>query len=439
VEISRPQALPQPARSPTWSPSAAQMRRALEASVSGCKSLAVARHPSASGFAYATLTCQVPGYLRQPTYFSRYGVFHRLGVTPNGSQVVFEVTDDDALTVFPQHALSEEQKGIFIVNADGSGQERLSAASREPPYSTCPYDTRPPFVFSPDGSKIAYTDRDDQGVVQIVTFDLATRVRSQVTHLPPAPPCTDLDGTFDPFFNDDGTITFFTYTNADRQHPDHTEIVASVKPDGTLTVAKPVAALPGSEILTSFRITGAEVNAASLPVPGSAAKEVFVVDQSDDILQLTDFSRPDTLTPTLSADGQRVIFAASANPLGKNPKQNCQLFSIDRLGNDLRQLTDFHEGPVNELSKNGCLFGPAPSGCNAFFGFRDLVSNAVVFYSTCDPFNTNPNGSQVFAIRSDGTGLSQLTYTQGYTKDTGGVTVELPFPFAYPGFQPRQG
>jgi hypothetical protein len=47
---------------------------------------------------------------------------------------------------------------------------------------------------------------------------------------------------------------------------------------------------------------------------------------------------------------------------------------------------------------------------------------------------TNPYGGQVFAMRPDGTGLSQLTNTQPYTVDPGGAaSVEAAYPFAHPG------
>ena len=71
--------------------------------------------------------CQSAGADRHGFFFTEYGVFHRLGVTPDGSQVVFEVTDesdpirDELQTVFPPHALPAEQKGIFVVRADGTG------------------------------------------------------------------------------------------------------------------------------------------------------------------------------------------------------------------------------------------------------------------------------------------------------------------------------
>jgi hypothetical protein len=60
------------------------------------------------------------------------------------------------------------------------------------------------------------------------------------------------------------------------------------------------------------------------------------------------------------------------------------------------------------------------------------VTKAVVFDSSCDPLDANPNGGQLFAMRPDGRGLRQLTDAAGITTNPGvSVSVELPGPFAY--------
>lgn len=210
-------------------------------------------------------------------------------------------------------------------------------------------------------------------------------------------------GTDLPFFNDDQTLTFFTRADADGHHPDGESIVVSVQSDGTgLKVAPPVVALPGGEVLTSFRITDSEVDAAVLLVPGTPVnpdlnnnggfiQEVFTVDADDNVVQLTNFHRTDTYAPTVSVDGRRVLFSAVTNRSGTNPKENCQLFSVDRSGGDLRQLSDFAEDAPR--SENGCFSGRPPFGCNVFYTDRDAHTDAIIFSSTCDPFGTNPFGS----------------------------------------------
>src|SRR4029450_7884095 len=95
--------------------------------------------------------CAFVGFSRADYQFARYGVFHRLGVSPDGSQVVFEVTDvDDAVTDFPPppHFLSDEQKGIFAVRSDGTGFCPLrpappGAPRPPPPRSSHPAPTAP--------------------------------------------------------------------------------------------------------------------------------------------------------------------------------------------------------------------------------------------------------------------------------------------------------
>jgi hypothetical protein len=73
-------------------------------------------------------------------------------------------------------------------------------------------------------------------------------------------------------------------------------------------------------------------------------------------------------------------------------------------------------------------------GCTAYYTSRDTQSGALVFDSSCDPVGKNPYGTALFAMHADGTGLNQLTETKGYSVDaSGAVSVELVFPFAYPG------
>jgi hypothetical protein len=164
---------------------------------------------------------------------------------------------------------------------------------------------------------------------------------------------------------------------------------------------------------------------------------VFVIG-SDHVLQLTNFQRSDTGVPTMSGDRKQIYFYASADPLGTNPFNNCQLFSIDRTGAGLRQLTHFDEGKVSRRGCKGAGF-PGP-GCMIQMGTLgpDPVTGSILFASSCDPFGTNPNGSEVFAVRPDGTGLRQLTHTRGMvTTPDGTVTVELPGPSASPLLAPR--
>jgi hypothetical protein len=163
------------------------------------------------------------------------------------------------------------------------------------------------------------------------------------------------------------------------------------------------------------------------PEVGPQINEVFVIDQQKNVLQLTNFRRADTGGALVDVDREHVYFQASADPLGANPSENCQLFSIDRLGNDLRQLTNFR---VTEHAFSGCRYGP--SGCALSLVSQDPRSRDLVFYSSCDPFGKNPNGGQIFAVQPDGSGLRQLTDARGLVHEGPGVySGDLPGPWAY--------
>jgi hypothetical protein len=158
-------------------------------------------------------------------------------------------------------------------------------------------------------------------------------------------------------------------------------------------------------------------------------------------LQLTKFERYDTSTGGLGGRGlflrNRLIFLASADPVGENPGKICQLFSIDTLGGDPHQLTHLPpDGPPPTLfspSPGNCTYAAPGCGITNISTTIDHRTDTVLFSSTCDPLGGNPSGDQIFAMRADGTGLRQLTNARGMTTDPDGtVHVELAGPFAYP-------
>jgi hypothetical protein len=150
---------------------------------------------------------------------------------------------------------------------------------------------------------------------------------------------------------------------------------------------------------------------------------------------LTHFHRTDTWTPLVDVDSEHIYFVAATNPLGSNPSENCQLFSIDRLGADLRQLTTFRE---REHSNTGCFFARKGEGCSIWpLKAQDPRSRALLFYSSCNPFGQNPNGGQIFAIQPDGSGLRQLTDARGLVREADGTfSATLLGPWAYGPYVP---
>jgi hypothetical protein len=126
-------------------------------------------------------------------------------------------------------------------------------------------------------------------------------------------------------------------------------------------------------------------------------------------------------------EARDVLFLASGDPLGTNRLRNCQLFRVSPYGGGLRQLTRFGQGFPSE---EGCQLSER-SGCGIAHVVHEGSARDYVFYSDCDPFGTNPNGSQAFAIGWDGSRLRQLTHTTGLrTAADGSLEVEIPGPLA---------
>ncbi len=383
--------------------------------------------------------------------------FQEVAVSPDGASVAFEVTDEFSTNPPLPLNLPEEKKGIFWVRADGTGLRQLGPPSRERFFYTNQVGDPDEFgflAFSPSGRTIALVDKgpdaDGHEADQIVTIDVATSTRTQVTRLPPAVPPpgypSDAPTVFASRFIDEQTIGFSACANPNGLNPEGKFVLMTVKTDGAgLDVPLPVpVALPGGVIEQQFIITGDTPQAFVVAVPGTPTndprllgipgiREIFVIDEEKNILQLTSFRRQDTFSALVDVDREHVYFNASADPLGINPSLNCQLFSIDRLGANLRQLTNFRE---TDHSVIGCLFAGRGGGCAAYVdgggGRQDPRSRTLVFFSSCDPLGTNPNGGQIFAMEPDGGELHQLTDSRGLVHEASGVySGEIPGPWAY--------
>jgi dipeptidyl aminopeptidase/acylaminoacyl peptidase len=383
--------------------------------------------------------------------------FQAVAVSPDGAGVVFDVSDEFSVDPPLPLNLPPEQKGVFWVRADGTGLRRLGPPSRSRFFDVLPTGGTAEggglhLNFSPDSRTIAFVDKapdaDGHESDQVVTIDVGTGTRTQVTHLPPAVPpaaySVNAPTVWAPRFVDERTIRFFASANPDGLNPEGTYLLMTIQTDGSgLEVPVPITvALPGGTIDLRFVITGDRPQAVSVIVPGKPTNplvtpemwEIFVVDEGQNILQLTNFHRSDTWWALVDGDREHVYFTASADPLGTNPSGNCQLFSTDRLGSDLRQLTNFRE---SRRSFWGCAFSVRPAGCGVGPPWQDPRSQALLFYSSCDPFGTNPNGGQIFAMQPDGTGLRQLTDSRGLVWEADSTySGELPGPWAYGPYVP---
>jgi hypothetical protein len=299
----------------------------------------------------APLACGLFGFRRDGASSVALGAFHRLAVSPDGTALVFEVTDDFSL--LGQRFVPPEQQGIFFIRADGGGLRRLGAASRTPSFtSSGAFGTdfvEPVFRFSPNGRLVDFTDMgpgpDGQDAAQVFILDVETGQRTQVTHLPPAP-VAGIAGTRVGAFPNDRTISFTTSSNPEGLNPDGELLLFAVsiddfklKPLSTVVLQGeegliPVPVITGfGRVARSVKVPGVPVNRLPGILEGTSIYEVFIIDGTD-VLQLTNFRRVDTAQRLiLGQDGERVFFTASVDPpLGTNPLEVCQIFSADALG-----------------------------------------------------------------------------------------------------------
>jgi hypothetical protein len=304
----------------------------------------------------------------------------RLGVSPDGSGVVFEVNDDLLFSRFI--SLAPQQKGFFFVRSDGRGLRRLGPPSRDPTFRLGPdfisgskdfrkvWVVAPPMFFSPDGRRVAFTDigpgPGGEQAVQVFVLDLGTGERKQVTHLTPGPPAPVANAsqfllTCCPEFIDDKTIRFQTFVDPDGSNPQHdfTAFVVGIDGRGLRRNAVPPVALPGSYLVPSFAVTGSHTNLLRLNVPGIQpgtfpTTEIFLLDGKN-LVQLTNFHRKDTFLGFLNPTRTRAFVLASADPLGKNPDGFCQMFSMNTRAGGLRQVTHLNSRVCSPRKGDGCF------------------------------------------------------------------------------------
>ena len=370
-----------------------------------------------------------------------FGVFQRMAVLPDGSGVIFEMTDQHsfvgALTPKPP------EEGIFFVRPDGSNLRRLGDASRFPIWIAID-DGTPPlgvtfrksgelFPVDPDGRNIVLIDLgpDMAGheAPQVFLLDLRSGRRKQLTHQSRVLSRTDFGISLASFLNR-RTIVFYSGPAAGELFRVETN---GKSPE---TEVPPPTLVSGGHIVPQFTITGVSPHVIQVGFPERKAMnptassegtlELFLLDGKK-LLQLTSFDRTDTFGGFV--DRAQVLLTASANPVGENPAGICQLFSVNRFGGALRQVTHL---PSDGQLSNGCV-GGFGNACQSFDQVMlDPISETVLFDSNCDPLGANPFGGQIFSMRPDGTGLRQLTNARGRTIDPDGtVHVELPGPFAY--------
>jgi hypothetical protein len=347
---------------------------------------------------------------------NRFGAFTRLGMTPDGSGIVFELNDETNVNPSARNLLPAEQRGMYYVRSDGSGLRPLGPPSRFPAYHSASGGWHHHKVlFAPGGRLFTYgdlgPDEDGQEAPQVFVRDVHTGAAKQLTRLPPVPDAGGNPEIWNIRFIDARTILFWRFVESTDRY---SYKYVSVDLDGKTTDLDRIVELPDGTVITIPVITSGKWAANFADVGGEAENggsrwEVFVTDGTN-VLQLTRYNRFDTApnTPVLAAFDGRVYFTASADPLGTNPSYGCQIFSIDPISRDTRQVT-FFECEGSGRSTRGC-FGR----CRVNTPLISSATGTLYFESLLDPLGQNPRIWQVFAIEPDGSGLRQLTDARGF-------------------------
>ncbi len=121
--------------------------------------------------------------------------------------------------------------------------------------------------------------------------------------------------------------------------------------------------------------------------------EIFLWTQGTGFTQLTNTAGGGNRTPVISADGTRIVFSSSSNPMGTNADGNGEIF-LWTSPSTITQLTNSTSGGNSTPSIN------ADGTRIAFYSDRDLVPG------------DNPDGNFEIFLWTDGT-LTQLTTSTG--------------------------
>ncbi|MCP3978982.1 MAG: hypothetical protein GY716_06570 [bacterium] len=195
---------------------------------------------------------------------------------------------------------------------------------------------------------------------------------------------------------DDAGTTIFVASTADPFGDNPTHIRRIVAFDVATGTGQAVGDVAATWVSVDDDATWLAFGSTDDPLGQNAdgSSEIFLMrTDGTDLVQLTQIAGSADGSvgfPTISGNGNRVLFSGDFDPLGTNPDRELQQFVIDADGTGLVQLTTgsaYHLG--NSISDDG---------------------QRIVFASTGDPTGENPNGGvQVFAINADASGLRQLT------------------------------
>jgi Tol biopolymer transport system component len=363
-------------------------------------------------------------------------------VSDDGARIAF-VSDGDPLGSNPDGSTE-----LFAIASDGTGLRQLTAA---PAGSSCAF----PWIAG-NGSRVAVQcDADLTGG----NADLGDEVflvewgNGAVTQLTASTALVGEPFAGAPSMTDDGELVFYhSNTNSFLTNIDGNVEIWRIARDGTGRTALTSTALDIGSLLPVASGDGSRVTFVSISDPTGGNPDgnlelYLMTGNGAEEEQITETVWGWTTSVDVTADGERIVFASSAALDGLNPERNEEVFAMDRDGGGLLALTPSisgsssapaiaDDGSLVAFASDADLTGGNADGSTEIFvvgpdglglvqlttaggldgdsGSPALSGNGtwVAFTSDTDPLGTNADGNvELFAIRTDGTGLIQLTAT----------------------------
>jgi len=121
--------------------------------------------------------------------------------------------------------------------------------------------------------------------------------------------------------------------------------------------------------------------------------EIFLFDTTSGLTQITSTTGGGNREPSINADGTRIAFEATSDPLGTNADGNSEIFLFD-ITSGLTQITNTTGGNNNTPSINA-------------------NGTRIAFWSNHDPLGTNADGNAEIFLFDTTSGLTQITSSTG--------------------------
>ncbi|RMG42578.1 MAG: hypothetical protein D6718_13730 [Acidobacteria bacterium] len=313
--------------------------------------------------------------LRQLTHFSD-GSFGSISISDDGTRLAFSHDGD------PFGSNPDRGREVFTVLADGTNLLQITTTSAG-------YASDAP-ALSGDGTRIAFqSDGDLTGgnplhQTEIFVVDWGGANLRQLTHTQSLVGVTGEPQSASPAITDDGgTIYFHSNHNTFFVNPDGNFEIFRIGADGSGLTALTDSLLSLGNVAPTVSGSGNRVAYFAL---GSSSGLETMDGSGGGVARLVTFRLVFNEQPDLSPDGAVVVFVRRTGLFGP-----AELYRAAPDGSGVAPVTAFGGGTVA---------GPSIAGDDT----------TVAFSSTADPLGTNADGSEeIFVIRTDGTGLRQLT------------------------------